>query len=96
MARSRKPKSPKQESDDEIKPLIDIPEAEQLRIIKESGILKTVPLEQNAKPEWEQEPLLSPLTEEIFSATSLIIPHCFLLLMMEMCVPSAVPIQLVS
>ncbi len=81
MARNRKAKA-SAKTEEQTEPLLNIPEAEQLRIIKESGILNTVPLE--GTPESEQEQLLSPLTEEIFSATALIIPHCFLLLMMEM------------
>lgn len=83
MARNRKPKaSSRSDSSEQGKPLLDIPESEQLRIIKESGILQAAPLD--ITPEYENEQLLSPLTEEIFSATTLIIPHCFLLLMMEM------------
>ena len=68
--------------------LIDIPEADQWRIIRESGILQKVDSnstkQQTTATKEEEEQLLSPFWEEFFAATSLIIPHCFLLLMMEM------------
>lgn len=66
-------------------PLIEIAEEDQWRIIRDSGILQQVKDSQGGENEVAPgEPLLSPLTEEIFSAMTLIIPHCFLLLMMEM------------
>ncbi|KAJ3559840.1 hypothetical protein NM688_g90 [Phlebia brevispora] len=66
-------------------PLINITEEEQWRIIRDSGILhKIKKTDGDSESEVaEGEPLLSPLTEEIFSAMTLIIPHSFLLLMME-------------
>lgn len=83
-----KNRKPSQVPKTEKEPLVDISEADQWRIIKESGILQQVPrvdLVQNpSQATEEEEQLLSPLTEEIFSALSLIIPHSFLLLMMEL------------
>ena len=69
------------------KPLVELSEEEQWRIIRESGVLQTVAPAggQDAETEKEtEEPLLSPFTEECFAALALIIPFCFLLLMMEM------------
>lgn len=87
MVTKRKP-SQQPSSDPDQDPLVDIPEVEQWRIIKESGILKTIPVEPEVEvssPETGQEAEgLSPLAEEIFGAITLIIPHSFLLLMMEM------------
>lgn len=63
-------------------PLVDISEEEQWRIIRDSGVLKEI---QTADAEADEDkPLLSPFTEECFAALSLIIPFCFLLLLMEM------------
>ncbi|KAI0698926.1 hypothetical protein BC835DRAFT_1333435 [Cytidiella melzeri] len=71
MARNRKAQKTKDTPD---APLIDMAEEDQWRIIKDSGILQKADLE---------EPLLSPFWEEFFASTALIIPHCFLLLLME-------------
>ena len=66
-------------------PLIHITEEEQWKIVRDSGILQKVPATPEVAAEVAaNEPLLSPLTEEIFAAMTLIIPHSFLLLMMEM------------
>ncbi len=67
-------------------PLVEISEEEQWRIIRDSGILKQANDSQGGEDREVApgEPLLSPLTEEVFSAMTLIIPHSFLLLMMEM------------
>ncbi|KAI0091962.1 hypothetical protein BDY19DRAFT_927704 [Irpex rosettiformis] len=83
MASNRK-KSKKSQKD----PLLDIPEADQWRIIRDSGILQKLETNATSQPEatptqQAEEHLLSPFWEEFFAATSLIIPHCFLLLMME-------------
>ena len=87
MANNKKAKkSPKPANE----PLLDIPEADQWRIIRESGILQKV--NANSQPSssqatttaQEEEHLLSPFWEEFFAATALIIPFSFLLLMMEM------------
>lgn len=69
-------------------PLVDISEEDKWRIIRDSGILQQVGNSQDDEDREVApgEPLLSPLTEEIFSAMTLIIPHSFLLLLMEMCV----------
>ncbi|GJE84691.1 hypothetical protein PsYK624_007670 [Phanerochaete sordida] len=66
------------------KPLVDIPEQEQWRIIRDSGILQSVPA--GEKESEAEEPLLSPFTEECFAALALIIPFSSLLLMMEILV----------
>lgn len=83
-----KNRKPSQVPKTEQEPLVDISEADQWRIIKESGILQQVPrvepVQNPSQATEEEEQLLSPLTEEIFSALSLIIPHSFLLLMMEL------------
>ena len=69
-------------------PLLHVSEEDQWKIIRDSGVLNKVPATPEVAAELKaNEPLLSPLTEEIFSAMTLIIPHSFLLLMMEMCVP---------
>ena len=71
---------------------VDIPEEEQWRIIKESGILKQVAPE--GKREGTQEDdedgdyEISPLADEVFRALYLAIPMSFLLLLMEMYVYS--------
>ena len=73
------------------KPLIDISEEEQWRIIRDSGVLKTISPEEKdgAQPQAPEE-LLSPFTLEVFAALALIIPFSCLLLMMEMCALSHV------
>ncbi|TCD71280.1 hypothetical protein EIP91_011051 [Steccherinum ochraceum] len=77
MAKKRKPSQVPQAEE---KPLVDISEQDQWKIIKDSGILEQVP---RSAARGSEEQLLSPLTEELFAAFALIIPHCFLLLMME-------------
>ncbi|KIP10641.1 hypothetical protein PHLGIDRAFT_28311 [Phlebiopsis gigantea 11061_1 CR5-6] len=69
------------------KPLIDISEDEQWRIIRDSGVLKTISSkeERSAQPQAPEE-LLSPFTLEVFAALALIIPFSSLLLMMEILV----------
>ncbi|KAI0079682.1 hypothetical protein K474DRAFT_1683073 [Panus rudis PR-1116 ss-1] len=88
MARNRKSKASKQSSNKgemASKPLVDIPEAEQWRIIKDSAILASVPRDKGTADagENDEEDGMSPLSQEIFDATTLIIPHSFLLMMME-------------
>ncbi|EAU84713.1 hypothetical protein CC1G_00232 [Coprinopsis cinerea okayama7 len=68
------------------KPLIELSEDEQMRLIKQSGILDKMKTVDSAKAtessvEYVEERL--PLAEEIFNATLFIIPTCFLLLLME-------------
>lgn len=76
------------------KPLIEIPEDEQRRLIEQTGILKQfqdVQQQQQQGAKDESAPAVEyveerlPLGEEIFNATLFIIPFSFLLLMMEMC-----------
>ena|SRR5438270_13210067 len=62
------------------KPLIDIPEAEQWRLIKQTGILDAA--NRGRKETFVQEPVS--LWDEIFNAVLLIIPFSSLLLLMEM------------
>ncbi|KAI0347067.1 hypothetical protein BDW22DRAFT_1351412 [Trametopsis cervina] len=80
MARNRKSQKSKT---DEGAPLVEITEEDQWRIIRESGVLKTIPTSSETSPEAAGEELLSPFWLEFFAATALIIPHSFLLLMME-------------
>ena len=79
MAKLKK-RRPSQVPETDQKPLVGITEADQWRIIKETGILDRAQTSTAAA----EEQLLSPLTEEIFAALALIIPHSFLLLMMEL------------
>lgn len=62
------------------KPFIEIPQEEQWRLIKESGVLKKAEIPANKK---EQELEVTPLADEILNAAILIIPCSFLLLLME-------------
>lgn len=71
-------------------PLIQLSEEEQWRLIEQSGILKKVPTS-DSEPTSSSTPLQGnddeeeyPLAEEIFAATTLLIPMSFLLLMMYM------------
>lgn len=83
MAKKRKDAAASSTKQD--KPLVDISEEDQWRIIRESGVLnKVAAAEPEPEKEEEEQPLLSPFTEECFAALSLIIPFSFLLLMMEM------------
>ncbi|KAF9469117.1 hypothetical protein BDZ94DRAFT_1245397 [Collybia nuda] len=59
---------------------IEIPEDEQMRLIKESGIMGKIA--SIPKPETLEEDI-TPFAEEMFGAVVLIIPFCFLLLLME-------------
>ncbi|KAI0663013.1 hypothetical protein C8Q70DRAFT_485127 [Cubamyces menziesii] len=68
---------------------MDIPEEEQWRIIKQSGILEQIPsttpkgqTEENEEGDYE----ISPLADEIFRALYLAIPMSFMLLLMEILV----------
>jgi hypothetical protein len=87
MAHKRTVEAPSETST--VKPLLEIPEDEQLRIIANSGILHKVTGDVDAS----EPPLLGireeekpSLGDEIFNAVLLIIPFSFCLLMMEMCV----------
>jgi len=91
MARNRKREQQKLESlrPSEVKstaqkPLLDIPEEEQWRIIQQSGILHKISDEDTKTP--APEPV--PLAEEILDAAFYITPLSFLLLLLEMLVPS--------
>ncbi|KAI0649985.1 hypothetical protein C8Q79DRAFT_941816 [Trametes meyenii] len=69
---------------------VDIPEEEQWRIIKESGILNQIPSEskekQGAAEDEDEDYEISPLADEIFRAIYLVIPMSFMLLLMEILV----------
>lgn len=84
MARNRKG-NPTSKSKD-----LQIPEDEQWRLIKETGLLKTPssgpapPLEASASDTDDRADGVSPLADEIFNATLLMIPFSFLLFLMEM------------
>ncbi len=75
---AQKPPSPESKAS-----LVDISEEDQWKIINDPGILHK---RQDGAAETtdKEEPLLSPLTEEIFRALSLIIPHASLLILFEM------------
>ncbi|KAG6335324.1 hypothetical protein ID866_3756 [Astraeus odoratus] len=63
---------------------ITIAEEEQWRLVRESGVLTKVKSDQDAKPSSESEPedTPSPLAEEIFNASVVIMPMTFFLIMM--------------
>ena len=87
MARNRKSQSKAASSKADA---IDIPEAEQWRIIQESGILKQIPKDSKA-PKTEdgadgEEDDLSPFAEEVLNSMMLIIPMSFMLFLMDVCV----------
>ncbi|KAF9226469.1 hypothetical protein BS17DRAFT_697565 [Gyrodon lividus] len=71
----------------EKKPLIEIPEEEKWRLIRESGLLDSVntpyqrTLASTSTPEVDDGP--PPLLEEIFNALVIIMPHTFFLIMMD-------------
>ncbi|KII94779.1 hypothetical protein PLICRDRAFT_33590 [Plicaturopsis crispa FD-325 SS-3] len=80
MARNRKAKTSTASTEtpkDPPKPLIELSEEEQWRLINQTGVLK----EAAAQDEPLEEP--TPLAEEIFNAVLLIVPFSFLLMMME-------------
>lgn len=87
MARNRKNQSKAASSKGEA---IDIPEAEQWRIIQESGILKQIPKDsKTSKTEGgadNEEDDLSPFAEEVLNSMMLIIPMSFMLFLMDVCV----------
>ena len=80
------------------KPLIDITEDEQWRLINPSGILQNPALVQESRiqstVDVEDEEIS--LCDEIFNAVTLIIPFSSLLLLMEMYVSTSCPICNVS
>ncbi|KAG0709542.1 hypothetical protein DFH29DRAFT_2158 [Suillus ampliporus] len=64
------------------KPLVEIPEDEQWRLIQEAGVLRKISDTQKpAETTDNAEPL--PLAEEIFNAVVLIMPFTFFLIMMD-------------
>jgi hypothetical protein len=72
-------------------PYVQLSEEEQLRLLKQAGVLEEIPVS-GQKHEASSTPPQSsdddnedyPLAEEIFAATTLLIPMSFLLLMMYM------------
>lgn len=64
------------------KPLIEITEDEQWRLINQSGILENRTLQESRAESYVEEKLS--LCDEIFNAVTLIIPFSSLLLLMEM------------
>ncbi|PIL36737.1 hypothetical protein GSI_00426 [Ganoderma sinense ZZ0214-1] len=87
MARNRKNQGKATSSKGEA---VEIPEAEQWRIIQESGILKQIPEDsKTAKAEDGgdgEEDDLSPFAEEVLNSMMLIIPMSFMLLLMDILV----------
>lgn len=91
MARKRQAdKNPRQNTPD-----LQISSEEQLRLIKQSGILNKLPASDHKPTSSSSESLLRvnqenedegeyPLADEIFASTTLLIPMSFLLLMMYM------------
>jgi hypothetical protein len=65
------------------KPLVEISEDEQWRLIQETGVLRKISDTQKPEETTDNgEPF--PLAEEIFSAVVLIMPFTFFLIMMDM------------
>lgn len=85
MARKRQTdKNPSQNTPD-----LQISEEEQWRLIEQSGLLKKVPTSDHeptssSTPQANENEEEYPLAEELFAATTLLIPMSFLLLMMYM------------
>ena len=71
-------------------PETHIPEDEQWRLVNDSGILDKATSIPRQQPVIDEHDVTS-LGEEIFGAILLIVPFCFLLLMMEMFVSSSFP-----
>ncbi|KIK65353.1 hypothetical protein GYMLUDRAFT_38801 [Collybiopsis luxurians FD-317 M1] len=67
------------------KPLIDIPEDEQWRLINETGVLHKIS-EQTPTSAVNSDPSPYPLVDEILDTSLFIIPFCSLLLLMEILV----------
>jgi hypothetical protein len=68
-------------------PLIQLSEEEQWRLIEQSGVLKQVPTSETSSstpPQGNDDEEEYPLAEEVFAATTLLVPISFLLLMMYM------------
>ncbi|KAI0366400.1 hypothetical protein BV20DRAFT_1046216 [Pilatotrama ljubarskyi] len=94
MGKNRKEARAKQHAAEEASKTtaVDIPEDEQWRIIKETGILKQVSsgaaTKNGAQAEGEEDEdyEISPLADEIFRALYLVIPMSFMLLLMEILV----------
>ncbi|KAH9482921.1 hypothetical protein JR316_0005021 [Psilocybe cubensis] len=90
MPRSRKaPKSSPLSSPSSVKvsatakPLVDISENEQWRLINQTGILQSSALNKPRNEDVTDSPEVGPLADEIFNALFLIIPFSSLLLLME-------------
>jgi hypothetical protein len=66
------------------KPLIELPEDEQWRLINQTGILHKVSNTTATKPNGSEPPAKLDLADEIFNSILYIIPFSFLLLLMEM------------
>lgn len=64
------------------KPLVEISEDEQWRLIQESGVLKKIST-QNPEESIDNDEAL-PLAEEIFNTVVLLMPFTFFLIMMDM------------
>ena len=78
-------------------PYVQFSEEEQLRLIEQTGILQEIPASGQKHEASSTPPRASvdddedyPLAEEIFAATTLLIPMSFLLLMMYMWVPTSI------
>jgi hypothetical protein len=91
-SRKRKTNVTKQASQDPLVSTQDlnISEEEQWRLINETGILRNLPPDsgnyKQAQQDTKSEDEDTPLAEEIFMATVLIIPFSFMLLMMDILV----------
>ncbi len=76
-------------------PYVQISEEEQLRLIERTGTLKEIPVSGQSSSTSPQASVDDeddedyPLAEEIFAATTLLVPMSFLLLMMYMWVPAS-------
>jgi hypothetical protein len=65
------------------KPLVEISEDEQWRLIQESGVLKKISTQNPEESTIDNDEAL-PLAEEIFNTVVLLMPFTFFLIMMDM------------
>lgn len=72
------------------KPLIEISDEEQWRLINESGVLKKISRSEQITPSSlaNEEEENSTFGEQLLNTILYVVPFSFLLMMMEMCVPN--------
>jgi len=84
MTKNRKAKAKQPSSEEASKPLLELSEEEQWRIINQTGVLNKLPTQ--AKPQVEDVEETLPFADEIFNTTLYLIPMSFTLLLMEILV----------